>query len=161
MNQERGRFLQLHRLKTSLPKRNQPSFLKHSSDLCLGWKCPAVVIFIFWITVHETHSVSLWEGGIVLPQALHCNSSQEVRVLCFLSFLRPRHDCFSAAFRFPGSKQKGRRFCELSLIICSPSTRTLGTVYLNLTAKETNTCPLSLSVGTGPLSPPVHPQLYP
>lgn len=90
MNQERGRFLQLLRLKTSLPKRNQPSFLKHSSDLCLGWKCPAVVIFIFWITVHKTHSVSLWEGGSCFRKPFHCNSSQEVGVLSLLSFLRLR-----------------------------------------------------------------------
>lgn len=52
---------QLHRLKTSLPPK-EPSFLKHSSDLCLGWKCPVMLIFTFWITVHETHSVSLGEG---------------------------------------------------------------------------------------------------
>lgn len=62
----------------------EPSFLKHSSDLCLGWKCPAMVIFIFWITAHETHSVSLGEGGSCFCKPFIITLLR--RLLCFPYF---------------------------------------------------------------------------
>lgn len=149
---------QLHGLKTPLPKGT--IFPQTQLWLVPGVEKPCHGHFYFLDNCTWDTFCLIGGRGIMLPQALRCNSSQEAAMLSWLSFLRLRHDGFSAAFRFPGSKQKGRRFCGRSLILCPPSTRTLRTVYLNPTTKETNNCPLSLSVGQGPLSLPVHLQLY-